>query len=396
MAAFPGVPGRKDIQMPRLLISALMMASLAFCQVPEGVPASSNAPGAAYPRIHSDLRISFRVNAPGAQKVQLQPGGGDNGLGKGPFDFTRDEKGVWSLTIPPAQPGFHYYWLLVDGFACNDPASQTFFGWNKDTSGVEVPDRVDFYDAKPVPHGEVRQRWYQSKVTGLWRRAMVYTPPGYDTNLKTRYPVLYLQHGSGESERGWSAQGRMNFILDNQIAAGTTKPMIVVMENGMIAQRAGAPAQNADGRPARGNEAFEDVLVQDLIPMIDATYRTRATREQRALAGLSMGAMQAMQIGTRHRDLFAYIGVFSGPFRLTDPKKDYGGAFGDAAAWKKQMRLLWIGAGRAEEAIHKSASQVHEALEKAGIPNVFFECPFAHEWQTWRYSLQDFAPRLFR
>ena len=144
-------------------------------------PAASNVLNAQYPRVHADGRVTFRLTAPDAQKVQLQPGGADNGLGKGPIDMTRDEKGVWSVTLPPAVPGFHYYWFLVDGLIVNDPGSETFFGWGRQTSGIEVPEPgADYYDARDVPHGEVRLRLYQSKVTGAWRRAYVYTPPGYD------------------------------------------------------------------------------------------------------------------------------------------------------------------------------------------------------------------------
>jgi enterochelin esterase-like enzyme len=360
-------------------------------------PATSNVPGSPYPRIHADLRITFRVNAPTAQKVQVKPGG--DGLGKLPYDMVRDDKGVWTVTTPPAVPGFHYYFLLVDGFQCNDPGSQTYFGWNTETSGVEVPDKVDFYELKEVPHGEVRARWYLSKTTGQWRRTHVYTPPDYDKSGGKRYPVLYLQHGSGENETSWAKQGRVSFILDNLISAKSATPMIIVMENGMVASKPGeAPAEAAGGGRggARGNSAFEEVVTEDLIPMIDATYRTMANREQRAIAGLSMGAGQAVQIGLGHLDKFAYIGSFSGGVRATDPKTAYNGVFADAAAFNKKVKVLWIGAGTAEAASHQANQAAHEALEKAGIRNVFFDCPFAHEWQTWRYDLQDFAARLFR
>jgi len=355
---------------------ALTVAA-ALCQAQR--PASSNIPVAEYPKIHDDLRVTFRLSAPLAQKVQMQPGGGDNGLGKGPFDMVKDEKGFWTVTIPPAQPGFHYYWFLVDGFQTNDPSSETFFGWNRETSGVEVPDKVDFYEPKTVPHGDVRARWYLSKTTEQWRRAYIYTPPDYDKNPGARYPVLYLQHGSGENERGWSTQGRVNFILDNLIAAKNAKPMIVVMENGMV-----------------GNKVFGDVVMNDLIPMIDDEYRTLKNREHRAIAGLSMGGGQALQIGLTHLDQFAYIGSFSGAIRDFDLKTSYGGVFADAAGFNKKVRLLWFGAGKAEERMHTAAQQAHEALDKGGIKNVFYECRFAHEWQTWRYDLLDFAPRLFR
>jgi enterochelin esterase-like enzyme len=365
----------------------------------EGQPASSNVRGAQYPRVHPDLRVTFRVTAPGAQKVQLQPGGGENGLGNGPFDMVRGEGGVWTVTTPPAVPGFHYYWLLVDGVPVNDPSSETYFGYGKPTSGVEVPEKgIDFYDAREVPHGEVRIRWYHSKVADQWRRAFVYTPPEYDAQPRARYPVLYLQHGAGEDERGWTTQGRANFILDNLISAGKARPMIVVMDSG-YAMKAGAEAAPQPGQPAfRAQTAgFEEVLLNDLIPLIDSTYRTKADREHRALAGLSMGGMQTLQIAPAHLERFAYIGAFSAPSRGFDPATASGGAYRDAAAFNRRVRLLWLGAGTGETAIHASVMEMHGALERAGIQHVFVESPgTAHEWQTWRRALYDFAPRLFR
>src|SRR5512140_3695599 len=165
--------------------TSLLFRSIVFAFVVAAcyaqVPAASNVPGAEYPSIHPDLRVTFRATAPNAQKVQLSPGGDDNGLGKGPIEMTKDEKGVWTVTIPPAVPGFHYYWFSVDGFAANDPGSQTFFGWSKDSSGIEIPDKaLDFYDIRAVKHGDVRTRWYYSKTTAMWRRIHVYTPPDYD------------------------------------------------------------------------------------------------------------------------------------------------------------------------------------------------------------------------
>ncbi len=362
----------------------------------EGQPASTNVRGAAYPRVHADGRVTFRLKAPGARTVQLQPGGDDNGLGKGPLDMTQGEDGVWTVTTPPAVPGFHYYWFLVDGVATNDPGSETFFGWAKQSSGVEVPEPgTDFYDTKDVPHGEVRSRWYHSQVTGKWRRALVYTPPGYDADPAARFPVLYLQHGSGEDERGWTAQGRANFILDNLIAAGKAIPMLVVMDCG-YAEKPGAATPPAPGAPT----PFEEVVIRDLIPAIDAAYRTRADREHRAIAGLSMGGAQALQIGLNHPDTFAYLGGFSSPPRggdTFDPKTAYNGAFRDASAFNAKYRLLWLGAGTAETRTHDRAKAVHEALDAAGIRHVFVDSPgTAHEWQTWRRALHDFAPRLFR
>jgi enterochelin esterase-like enzyme len=231
---------------------------------------------------------------------------------------------------------------------------------------------------------------------------MVYTPPGYDAHPDRRYPVLYLQHGAGENERGWSEQGRVHLILDNLLARGAVKPMLVVMENGMVARGAqrppGAAEQGANGRPARPNEAFGEVVVSDLIPMIDSHYRTRADRTHRAIAGLSLGAGQALQIGLTHLELFSAVGSFSGvtpqPF---DPATAYGGALRDPKAFTRKVPVLWFGIGGAEGARFQGMKQIAESLRASGIPTTFFEAPgTSHEWQTWRKCLLDFAPRLFQ
>ncbi|MBI2687261.1 MAG: esterase [Acidobacteria bacterium] len=366
-----------------LLVTAAGLAALAQS------PAASNVRGAQYPQVHTDRRVTFQVKLPTAQKVQVMPGGGSNGLGKGPFDMTRNADGVWTTTIGPVQPGFHYYWLLIDGAAVNDPNSETYFGWARQSSGIDVPDAaLDFYEPKDVPHGDVRMHWYRSRVTGLMRRAFVYTPPGYDANPRTRYPVLYLQHGSGESERGWTAQGRANFILDNLLAAGMAKPMIIVMENG-YGTRPGETTQ-------RGNEAFPDVVIQDLIPEIDKAYRTKTGRESRAIAGLSMGGGQAMQIGLANLDRFAYIGTFSGAgARNFDIATSYNGVFKDTAAFNKKVKLLWIGCGR-EDSLFAGSSTLHQALDQAGVRNTWYEGPGLHDWQVWRIHLHEFIPKLFQ
>jgi enterochelin esterase-like enzyme len=378
-------------------VLCLLLLTLGVMQTPDGSkPASSNVLNAQYPRVHEDGRVSFRFTAPGAKKVQLQPGGADNGLGKGPIDMTADDKGVWSVTLPPVVPGFHYYWFLVDGVAVNDPSSETYFGWGRQTGGIEVPEPgADFYEPKDVPHGDVRVRWYLSKTTGAWRRAYVYTPPGYDRDQKARYPVLYLQHGAGENETSWTKQGRANLILDNLIAAGRARPMLVVMETGYATKPGATPVQGPTGATTMPN-AFEQVLIDDLIPMIDAHYRTQADRVSRAMAGLSMGGNQTMQITSSHLDTFAWIGAFSAPLRNVDIKTSLGGVFTDAAAYNKKVKLLWIGAGTGEVTFLEAASKLHAALDAAGVKHVTFESKgTAHEWQTWRRSLHDFAPRLF-
>jgi enterochelin esterase-like enzyme len=310
----------------------------------------------------------------------------------------RGEDGVWALTSPPVVPGFHYYAFIVDGVQVNDPGGDVFFGTGKPTSGIEIPHSgVDFYHAHDVPHGEVRSRWYNSLVAGKTRHIMVYTPPGYDADQGLRYPVLYLQHGSGEDETGWSRQGHVNFILDNLIAAGKAQPMIVVMEKG-YATRTGEPAVPVERGRGDGG-AFEDVVLKDLVPLIDATYRTHADREHRAIAGLSMGGGQALRIGLAHLDTFSVVASFSG-IRDVDLKTAYDGVFADSAAFDQKVTLLYLHSGTVglDARIHTSASNLYSALQQSGIKNVVFRDAegLAHEWQTWRYALYDFAPRLFR
>ena len=362
------------------------------------LPASSNVVNAEYPRVDSELRVTFRLKAPEAKKVQLRGGAG---LVKDVLDLERNAEGVWSVTSSPAVPGFHYYWFVVDGLNVNDPGSYSYFGYGRETSGIEVPESGgDFYEPKEgVPQGAVREHRYLSKLTGKWRRAYVYTPPGYD-NRRTRYPVLYLQHGAGENERGWIQQGRAHIILDNLLAARKAKPMILVVDTGYAVRPNAAPATNAPAGP-RFNaviSAFPDVMLQELIPSIDTNYRTLANRKSRAMAGLSMGSMQTLQIALGHLDTFSWIGAMSGPPRQNfDVKTAYGGVFVNAATFNQKVYLLWLGAGTAEAQFHQATVAMHEALTQAGIKNVFFSSPDTdHEWQTWRRSLHDFAPRLFK
>jgi enterochelin esterase-like enzyme len=376
----------------------------------DAVPAPSNIRGQEYPRVHADLRVTFRIKAPDAQKVVF-----------GFFDSqrypaTKGENGFWTATTEPQVPGFHYYRVFIDGAEVNDPASETFYGTGKQTSGIEIPEKgVDFYLPKDVPHGEVRERWYHSGTTQQWRRIFVYTPPAYETDHETRYPVLYLQHGGGEDERGWPNQGRVNFILDNLLAEGKARPMIVVMEQGYARRpgdpapspgprRPAAPGQSAPPRPdfSRMFSAFEEVMVKDLIPFIDATYRTIPDRDHRAMAGLSMGGMQTFQITLKHLDLFAFIGGFSGGGggfggASFDPKTAHNGVMADAEAFNRRVHLVWLGIGTAEpKRMYDSVKSYHEALEKSGIKHVYYESPgTSHEWLTWRRSLHEFAPLLF-
>lgn len=393
--------------MKRLWFAGLLPLLLAAAADPaasskpaDSVPAPSNIPGKEYPRIHSDLRVTFRIKAPEAKKVEFAF------FTPKRYPAEKDKEGNWTATTDPQVAGFHYYRVFIDGAEVGDPSSEMFYGTGKMTSGIEIPEKgVDFHLPKDVPHGEIRERWYHSKTTQQWRRIFVYTPPGYDGDRERRYPVLYLQHGGGEDERGWPNQGHVGFLLDNLIAERKAKPMIVVMERG-YARRPGdaAPAPGRPGAPrdlSRLFSAFEDVMVKDLIPMIDATYRTVPDRENRAMAGLSMGGMQTFQITLKHLDLFAYIGGFSGagggfrgaPF---DPKTAHGGVMADAAEFNKKVRLLWLGIGTAEGRMYEGIKKYHEALNKAGIKHTYYESPgTAHEWLTWRRCLHEFAPLLF-
>ena len=314
----------------------------------------------------------------------------------------RDDAGSWTVTTPPAVPGFHYYWFVVDGLAVSDPASESFFGWGKETSGIEVPEKgADYYAVENVPHGDVRAFWYHSKSCDSWRRAMIYCPPTYERAAGVRFPVLYLQHGSGENETSWSNQGRMNFIMDNLLAAGSAAPMLVVMDCG-YASRSGAPANppatDAAAARVQGQRAFEEVVVSELIPAIDAAFRTIPDRDHRALAGLSMGSMQALAISTAHLDLFSHIGLFSGqPRGDFDVKSSFGGVFADAASFNARVKSFFVGIGTAEGKNYEAAQAFHTALEGGGITHRFFESPgTAHEWQTWRRCLKEFAPQLFK
>ncbi len=361
------------------------------------VPLASNVRGSAYPALAPERRIRFRFKAPEAKLVEVHCKGSLWG-GK-PFPLSKDKDGVWSGASEPAEPGFYYYELIVDGVPMNDPGSQTYFGWGRESSGLDIPDKLyDFCEIRPVPHGELRIRTYESKVTGTPRRALVYTPPGYDLDAARRYPVLYLQHGSGESERSWSQQGRATYILDNLIADKAAEEMIVVMEQGYATKAGAAPGANA-----RGNEGFEDLVVNDLIPMIDATYRTKADRESRAIAGLSMGGGQAIRIGLGHPDLFASVGSLSGGAAAGGPNATgttprppgIAAALADPTAFNTKMKLLWIGCGQ-QDGGYARAKEAHEALEKAGVNHAWFETTGGHEWGVWRQSLRDLAQRLFK
>jgi enterochelin esterase family protein len=394
----------------KLAVLAMFVgASLCFGQEQSDFkPATSNVLDAQYPKVDSQSRVQIRFKAPEAAHLKLNFWSGPK------VDMEKQPDGFWTVTTPPLAPGLHYYTLNVDGAEVSDPGSTAYFGGSKWASAVEVPEAgADYYLPQEVPHGQVREVWYHSSVTGTWRHAFVYLPPDYDT-AKRHYPVLYLQHGGGEDESGWIRQGKANFILDNLIASGSTNPMIVVMANG-YASRAGYEVPDLTGKPFGSPEmmkvmqermgAFEDDMTQALIPFIDKTFRTVADRDHRAMAGLSMGGMQTFQVTFDHLDLFSYIGGFSGAAnvfamgnRKLDTKTAFHGAMADPAAFAKRVHLLWVGVGTDEPTMMKSGLEgLHASLDEGKVRHVFYESPgTAHEWQTWRRDLKDFAPRLFQ
>jgi enterochelin esterase family protein len=390
--------------------AVLLSASVCLAQEPAGFrPAETNVWAAEYPGVDAAGKVAIRFKAPEAVKVRVNFWSGPK------LDMAKQPDGFWTVETPPLVPGLHYYTILVDGAEFADPGSRAFFGGGRYASAVEVPGPgTDDYSVRSVPHGQVREVWYDSKVTGNWRHALVYLPPGYDVDTKTRYPVLYLQHGGGEDETGWIRQGRANFILDNLIADGRSKPMIIVMAYGYATRAGQAPPPGARvfGSPEamkamrEMTETFAADVTEALIPFVDSTFRTLSDREHRAMAGLSMGGMQTFHVTLGHLDLFSSIGGFSGaagPLTFgdrgkLDPKTDFGGVFADPAAFARRVRLLWLGVGTAEpERMRNGIRSLHASLTEAGIAHVYQESEGTdHEWQTWRRNLQDFSSRLFR
>ena len=426
-----------------LILSLSLMPVLARAQSADGsVPAPSNIPSGQFPRVNADKTVTFRVRADTATTVSI------NGLSEN-YPMTRGQDGFWMATTKPLPPGFYYYTVNVDGFTGADFGSRAYFGWNRWGSALEVPgEESAFFAIRDVPHGAVRMQWYFSPSTGKWRRIMVYTPPGYDTDTRTRYPVLYLQHGAGEDETGWTNQGHAQFILDNLIADKKARPMIIVNDHGVVPPSPSASARQAPADAGRGTAPdagrgttadggrgtataaargatadagrgatpdagrgaaqaaqagrgsgntfaeFDRIVSRELVPFIDKTFRTKADRDNRALAGLSMGGSQAFRIGLNHLDLFGSILVLSSGLGPIDTATDYNGVLKDAAAFNKRLRLLWLGVGTADNA-HPRLKQVHETLEKAGIKHVWVESAGGHVWTEWRKYLAQFAPLLF-
>jgi enterochelin esterase family protein len=362
-------------------------------------PATSNQPGREYPQVNSEGRVRARVVAPDAHTVLLD-------IGAVKYPMTKGADGAWTGDSNPQDEGFHYYQLVIDGAQVPDPGSLYFYGAGRWGSGVEVPAKdQDFYALKDVPHGQVREHLYFSRSNGAMRRCFVYTPPGYDADTSKRYPVLYLQHGGGEDETGWPRQGRTNLIMDNLIAERKAVPFIVVMDNGtwrMPGQaRPPSPGERPQGPwpPPGWADAFKKTLLEDVIPMIDSGYRTLADQRHRGMAGLSMGGMQTRVITLASPDTFSHVGMFSGG---SISPEDVAGAPG----FKEKVRLLFVSYGSRELENRDRPGRPRfggdskantGALKQAGIDTHFYVSPdTAHEWQTWRRSLCQFAQLAFR
>lgn len=372
----------------------VLLANANFAQnavVEDFKPSAVNQQGKQFPQVNSEGRVRAQIAAPNANKVQLDIGGVK-------YDLVKDEKGVWTGESAPQDEGFHYYQLNIDGASVPDPGTLYFYGAGRWGSGIEIPAKdQEFYAVKDVPHGLVSENIYFSKLTNSFRRCFVYTPAEYAQNPQKRYPVLYLQHGSFEDETGWASQGKAGLILDNLIATGKAVPMIIVMDNGYAYKP--QTGENT-GRPA---SIFEEVMINEIIPMTDAKFRTVADREHRAIAGLSMGANQTMRIIMNNLDKFSNYGGFSGTSNYPstaeiDPATFLDGKFNDGQAINKQIKVFWLGLGTKEpNPFPGSVGAFRKMMEKQGIKYVYYESPgTAHEWLTWRRSLQQYAQLLFR
>ncbi len=359
----------------------------------EGFPAITNVSRSEYPRILPDNRVIFQVNAPQANNVQIE-------LGKR-YDLLKNESGIWRVITDPQVPGFHYYSLIIDGAVVADPASESFYGMGRMASGIEIPEEgVDFYNIKDVPHGDIRNLTYFSKTTGTWRRLNIYVPAGYDKDKKSRYPVLYIQHGGGEDERGWVIQGKTDIILDNLIAEGKATPMLVVIPNGNVSR----PGMSAGGYNDEAMAVFREELFDNIIPFIESNFRVKTGAANRAIAGLSMGGGQAFYTGLRNTGMFANVGVFStGLFggigrqagTAFDPETVIPGILTNPESFNKKLKVFYISVGEQDPRIEPTKRLVQTFRDK-GLKVEFSSFPGGHEWQVWRKSLNDFAQLLFK
>ena len=406
-----------------LLLMAAFVAVSASAQVTEDFkPASTNQEGKQYPMVNSQRMVRAQISAPEANSVKLDIGGVK-------YEMKKDANGVWTGESAPQDEGFHYYQLNIDGASVPDPGSKYYYGASRWGSGIDIPAADEnFYTVKNVPQGSVNEVYYYSSVTQQMRHGYIYLPAEYYANPTKKFPVLYLQHGMGENETGWGAQGKTGIIMDNLIAAGKAVPFIIFMDNGLNARKPGEQPQGFGGfrpqgprpaggqrpqggaRPAGGQRprmsgadfakmarrmggAFEEVLIKDIIPMVEKNYRVIADADHRAMAGLSMGGMQTHGITLNNPKTFAYVGIFSGGTIGADELTD-------VPDFKATNKVLFMSAGGKEKGMAEGEGSVinaAEGLKKIGINAHSYISPeTAHEWQTWRRSLYQFAQLLFK
>jgi len=358
----------------------------------DAVSGEYNVPGNEFPKVDSQRRAYFRIQAPQAKKIIVD-------ICSKKYDMQPQGNGVFMAVTDPLPVGFHYYFMNIDGVNFIDPASETFFGCNRESGGLEVPEgpEGDYYRPQQgIAHGQLRSIYYHSPNSkfGEWRHALVYTPAEYELakNAKKRYPVLYLQHGMGEGETSWAIQGKMQHIMDNAIASGEAVPMIVVMESGDIKQPFGG-GNNQAGRSEYG-ASFYPVLLNDLIPYIDQNFRTKSDRENRAMAGLSWGGHQTFDVVLQNLDKFAWLGTFSGAIFGLDVKTAYNGVFANADEFNKKIHYMYMNWG--SDDFIKSGAIVQQ-LRDLGIKVDSSESAgTGHEFLTWRRGLHEFIPHLFK
>jgi enterochelin esterase family protein len=372
--------------MPSWRAYAIAAAGIAFAQT--SAPLLS-------PEVHSDGRVTFRLRAPKAAEVTMR---GD--WMKTSERLAKDASGVWTITIDPLAPDIYSYSFSIDGAASLDPANNQVKSSSRGmgSSVLVVPGGATLHEVRDVPHGSVQAQWYLSPAIGGTRRFFVYTPSQYEKDRSVRYPVLYLLHGNGDTEGEWAWYGRANFILDNLLAEGKIVPMIVVMPYGHTVP----PGDLAPGNRGRNTELMEQDLLRNVIPTVEARYRTAAGSRNRAIAGLSMGGGQAINIGFNNLDTFGWIGVFSAGVGGGGPARD-GQSFeerskavlADAASTNKKLSLLWIGCGKDDGAM-KGAEQLSGILDNHQIRYTFRKTEGAHTWRVWRRYLAELTPLLFR
>jgi enterochelin esterase-like enzyme len=343
------------------------------------------------PEVGPDRQVTFRLRAPHATEVTV---GGE--FQSGSVAMTKDNDGVWSVTVGPLKPEIYNYNFTIDGVKTIDPGNpEVKTGSTPGTiaSILEVKgDGPAFYDAQPVAHGEIHTLWYQSKSLGAIRRVTIYTPPGYDCAADRRYPVLYLFHGANADETAWTRLGHVNLILDNLLAAGKIKPFIVVMPFGYPASP--WPEGGSAGGFGSVTEGFSRDLIGDVIPLVESRYRVYADREHRAIAGLSMGGQESLTIGLNHLELFSYVGGFSAAVRPPEFARSFAALTADPKATNSNLHLLWIGCGT-EDSLFSAAQSFSAFLDQAQIKHTFYTMPGAHTWMVWRNFLLQFAPQLF-